>query len=87
MRIMRVIISAVLWYIAIGMIIGLVIAKTAMKYKQEIEDRINEEIDKANLKALVVLTVITWPKTIIRFSRIILVGIMECIKQIKNQEG
>ena len=84
---MRVIISAVLWYIAIGMIIGLVIAKTTMKYKQEIEDRIDKEIDKANLKALVVLTVITWPKTIIRFLRITLVGIIECIEQIKNQEG
>ena len=87
MRIMRIIISAVLWYIAIGMIIGLVIAKTAMKYKQEIEDRIDEGIDKTNLKALVVLTVITWPKTIIRFSRIILFGIIECIEQIKKQEG
>ena len=84
---MRVITGIVLWYIAIGMVIGLIIAKTTMKYKQEIEDRIDEEIDKTNLKALVVLTVITWTKTVIRFSRIILVGIMECIKQIKKQEG
>lgn len=84
---MRVIIGIMLWYIAIGMVIGLIIAKTTMRYKQQIEERIDEEVNDANVKALVAITMITWPKTIIRFSRIILVGIIECIEQIKNQEG
>lgn len=84
---MRVIISIMLWYIVIGMVIGLIIAKATMRYKQQIEERIDEEVNNANVKALVAITMITWPKTIIRFIRIILVGIIECIKQIKNQEG
>lgn len=84
---MRVIIGIMLWYIAIGMVIGLIIAKTTMRYKQQIEERIDEEVNDANVKALVAITMIAWPKTIIRFSRIILVGIIECIEQIKNQEG
>lgn len=84
---MRVIISIMLWYIVIGMAIGLIIAKATMRYKQEIEERIDEEVNNTNVKALVAITMVTWPKTIIRFLRIILVGIIEYIKQIKNQEG
>lgn len=84
---MRVIISIMLWYIVIGMAIGLIIAKATMRYKQQIEERIDEEVNNTNVKALVAITMVTWPKTIIRFLRIILVGIIEYIKQIKNQEG
>lgn len=84
---MRVIISIMLWYMVIGMAIGLIIAKATMRYKQEIEERIDEEVNNTNVKALVAITMVTWPKTIIRFLRIILVGIIEYIKQIKNQEG
>ena len=84
---MRVIICIMLWYIVIGMAIGLIIAKATMRYKQEIEERIDEEVNNTNVKALVAITMVTWPKTIIRFLRIILVGIIEYIKQIKNQEG
>ena len=84
---MRVIITIILLYAVIGIIAGFLVVRATEKYEKEIEERIGEKIKRRNVRILVVITMIAWPRSALRFTRIILNGITAYVQDTQSREG
>ena len=78
---MRVIGTIMVWYIGVGAILGIVLGKQAMKYRDRVEENLGEEITITGVRLLMIVTMLTWPKKVITFIRIIVLEITDCIKK------
>lgn len=81
---MRIILDIMMIYIAIGMIGAILVERATNKYFNEIEKEVGEDLNRRNLKILMLITIVTWPKKLIWLIGFVVTGIRMHIEQQKN---
>lgn len=81
---MRVIVDMIMVYIAVGITGAILIERATNKYYNEIEKEVGEELNKWNVRILMLITVITWPKKLLWLVKFVIAGVKLHIEEQKN---
>lgn len=84
---MRTIAEIAMYYIGIGLIGAILVGKATERYYDEIEEELGDKIDPVGIKALMVVTIFTWPKKLIWLVKFIVTGMTAYIREQQKQEG